>query len=90
MLLKPVLLSLTRGNFCFFFFFFTESEYLLAKSQKCNFHRHDIFIRQLKRLEESTKIKTFRHLLQKVQEQRRDHPKESISNLKYKEIEISI
>jgi hypothetical protein len=68
----------------------TGSEYLLAKSQKCKFHLHDIIYTPFKRLEDSTEIKPFRQILQQVQEQRREYPKGSISNLMYKEIGTSI
>jgi hypothetical protein len=69
----------------------TGSEYLLAKSQKCNFQLHDRIYTPFKRLEDSTEIKPFRQkILQQVQEQRREYPKGSISILMYKEIGTSI
>lgn len=68
----------------------TGAEYLLAKSQGCNMHFHDIFLIAFKVYEDSMEIKPFNSILRTVQEQRREHAKGTISNLMYKEIGNSI
>jgi hypothetical protein len=67
----------------------TGAEYLLAISQKCNIRINDIFLTPFKESEYKNQ-KPFASILNLVQEQRREYPKGTISNLIYKEIGNSI
>lgn len=67
----------------------TGSEYVLAINQGCKFKFHDIYITPIKTYEYKD-CKPFSTVLKKVQEQRREHIKGTISNYIYKEIGNSI
>jgi len=67
----------------------TGAEYLLALSQGCKFRIFDIYITPFQKSDFKI-LKPFNSILHLVQEQRREHPKGSISNLMYKEIGNSI
>lgn len=67
----------------------TGSEYLLAKSQNCCFKYIDIYCTPFKSSEYNDQ-KPFASVVKIVQDQRREHPKGTISNLMYKEIGNSI
>jgi hypothetical protein len=67
----------------------TGAEYLLALSQKCVLKIHEIFLTPVK-VSEYNEHKPFASILKTVQEQRREYPKGTISNMMYKEIGNSI
>jgi len=67
----------------------TGAEYVLAKSQGCIIKIEDIYLTPVKELE-YTDHKPFSTVLQRVQEQRREYAKGTISNMMYKEIGNSI
>jgi hypothetical protein len=67
----------------------TGAEYLLALSQECNFKILDIYNTPYKTLEYKD-LKPFSTIVNQVQEQRREHPKGTLSNQMYKEIGNSI
>jgi hypothetical protein len=67
----------------------TGAEYLLALSQKCNFKIYDIYFTPFFKSEYKDH-KPFGSIIKLVQEQRREHPKGTVSNLLYKEIGNSI
>lgn len=67
----------------------TGAEYLLALRQGCKF-KFDIIYYTPFLSSEYKEIKPFASVIKLVQEQRREHPKGSISNLMYKEIGNSI
>lgn len=67
----------------------TGAEYLLATAQKCKLKIHDIYFTPFKG-SEYRDHKPFSTIFKTVQEQRREHPKGTISNLIYKEIGNSI
>ena len=71
----------------------TGAEYILAKSQGCNLHLHDIHYVPFKTIggEDNKNVsRPFETILKTVQERRREYPKGSLSNLMYKEIGNSI
>jgi hypothetical protein len=67
----------------------TGAEYLLALSQKCKLKINDIYYTPFKESEYKD-FRPFNSIVKLVQEQRREHPKGTISNLMYKEIGNSI
>jgi len=67
----------------------TGAEYLLALSQNCKLKIHDVYITPVKHSEYG-EHKPFASILKTVQEQRREYPKGTISNMMYKEIGNSI
>jgi len=67
----------------------TGAEYLLALSQKCVLKIHEIFVTPVKESEYS-EHKPFASILKTIQEQRREYPKGTISNMMYKELGNSI
>jgi hypothetical protein len=67
----------------------TGAEYLLSLSQQCHFIYSTIYLIPFYKSEHKD-VKPFSTVLKLVQEQRREHPKGSISNLMYKEIGNSI
>lgn len=67
----------------------TGAEYLLALSQKCRLKIQDIIYTPFQTFEAKVH-KPFASIIKLVQEQRREHPKGTISNLMYKEIGNSI
>jgi hypothetical protein len=67
----------------------TGAEYLLALSQQCRFNYFEIYLTPFSQSEYKD-TRPFSVVLKTVQEQRREYPKGSISNLMYKEIGNSI
>ena len=67
----------------------TGAEYILALSQHCSFKILDVYNTPYKTLEHKD-IKPFGTIINLVQEQRREHPKGTLSNQMYKEIGNSI
>ena len=67
----------------------TGSEYVLAKSQGCQFTYHNIYHLPFAK-SEHRENRPFTTVLKQVQEKRREYPKGTISNLMYKEIGNSI
>jgi hypothetical protein len=67
----------------------TGAEYLLALTQNCNFRIDDVYLIPFAS-NEYQDLNPFRGVIKTVQEQRREHPKGTISNLMYKEIGNSI
>lgn len=63
----------------------TGAEYLLAKSQNC-----EITIKEIIYIPFSSGDYPFKEIIKELQEKRREHPKNSISNFMYKEIANSI
>jgi hypothetical protein len=67
----------------------TGAEYLLALNQNCVLKFYDIFLTPFK-VSEYNEHKPFASILKTVQDQRREYPKGTISNMMYKEIGNSI
>ena len=71
--------------------FLTGAEYILAKSQDCDFVIDEIYFLPFEKDKDKNLInQPFKELIVKIQEKRLEHPKGTIHNMLYKEIGNSI
>ena len=68
----------------------TGAEYILALNQGCKFNFTEIYYIPFRKIDKDQTLKPFENVIKIVQENRREFPKGTISNLMYKEIGNSI